>query len=117
VAPPGHDKLGGRDALDSDHRQTAGEPVVEWRQADQIAPQDAVPGHNALGGNEILRDLLTYLEELRDETWVRRDSAMREADIIAEVSDVLIKRHPDWAGREWLAPGISCLCAEHARHK
>jgi hypothetical protein len=80
-------------------------------------PTTVVPGHNALGGNEILSDVLTYLEELRDETWVRRDSAMREADIIAEVSDVLIKRHPDWAGREWLAPGIGCLCAEHARHK
>jgi glyoxylase-like metal-dependent hydrolase (beta-lactamase superfamily II) len=76
-------------------------------------PTTVVPGHGALGGTEILGDVLTYLEELRDETWVRRDSAMSEADIIAEVSDVLIKRHPDWEGREWLAPGVSCLCGEH----
>jgi len=75
-------------------------------------PTTVVPGHGAIGGPQILGDVLTYLEELRDETWARRDSAMSEADIIAEVSDVLVKRHPDWEGREWLAPGISCLCAE-----
>lgn len=77
-------------------------------------PRTVVPGHNALGGPELLGDVLAYLEELRDETWARRDSAMREADIVAEVSDVLVKRHPDWAGREWLAPAVGCLCSEHA---
>jgi glyoxylase-like metal-dependent hydrolase (beta-lactamase superfamily II) len=77
-------------------------------------PTTVVPGHGALGGNGILDDVLTYLEELRDETWVRRDSTMPEKDVVAEVTDLLIKRHPDWAGREWLAPGISCLCAERA---
>jgi glyoxylase-like metal-dependent hydrolase (beta-lactamase superfamily II) len=75
-------------------------------------PRTVVPGHGGLGGPDLLADVLAYLEELRDETWVRRDAAMREADIIAEVSDVLIRRHPAWEGREWLAPGIGCLCAE-----
>lgn len=75
-------------------------------------PATVVPGHGNLGGPALLLDVLAYLEELRDETWLRRDAAMSEADIIAEVSDVLIKRHPDWEGREWLAPGIGCLCAE-----
>jgi glyoxylase-like metal-dependent hydrolase (beta-lactamase superfamily II) len=74
-------------------------------------PTTVVPGHGDLGGPGILDDVLTYLEELRDETWARRESAMSEAEIIAEVSDLLIKRHPDWEGREWLAPAISCLCA------
>jgi glyoxylase-like metal-dependent hydrolase (beta-lactamase superfamily II) len=75
-------------------------------------PRTVVPGHGGLGGPDLLADVLTYLEELRDETWVRRDAAMGEADIVAEVSDVLIRRHPAWEGREWLAPGIGCLCAE-----
>jgi glyoxylase-like metal-dependent hydrolase (beta-lactamase superfamily II) len=77
-------------------------------------PATVVPGHGDLGGPEILGDVLTYLEELRDETWVRRESAMSKADVIAEVTDVLIKRHPDWQGREWLAPAISCLCGEQS---
>jgi len=77
-------------------------------------PATVVPGHGDLGGPEILGDVLTYLEELRDETWRRRESAMSEADVIAEVSDVLIKRHLDWEGREWLAPAIGCLCGEQA---
>jgi glyoxylase-like metal-dependent hydrolase (beta-lactamase superfamily II) len=75
-------------------------------------PATVVPGHGDLGGPQILDDVLTYLEELRDLTWVRRESAASEEDVIAEVSAVLVKRHPDWEGREWLAPGISCLCSE-----
>ena len=77
-------------------------------------PTTVVPGHGAVSGAEILGEVLAYLEDLRDETWRRRDSAMSEVDIIAEVSAVLIERHPEWQGREWLATGISCLCAEHA---
>ncbi len=26
----------------------------------------------------------------------------------------LIERHPEWAGQDWIAPGVGCLCAEHA---
>jgi hypothetical protein len=31
----------------------------------------------------------------------------------AEVREVLVGRHPEWAGREWIEPGVGCLCAEH----
>ena len=88
--------------------------IAVMRRLIDSRPRTVVPGHNALGGPEILGDVLAYLEELRDETWIRRDAAMSEADIVSEVSDVLVKRHPDWAGREWLAPAIGCLCGEHA---
>jgi glyoxylase-like metal-dependent hydrolase (beta-lactamase superfamily II) len=73
-----------------------------------------VPGHGDLGGQELLTDTQDYLELLRDETWRRRDSAMSEETITAEVTAALIERHPDWAGREWIAKGVGCLCAEHA---
>jgi hypothetical protein len=26
----------------------------------------------------------------------------------------MIERHPEWEGREWIQPGVSCLCTEHA---
>jgi len=51
---------------------------------------------------------------LRDETWVRRDSALSEATIVDEVTALMIERHPEWEGREWIQPGVSCLCTEHA---
>ena len=72
-----------------------------------------VPGHGDVGGPEVLTDVRDYLRELRDETWRRRDSAMGEDEIAAEVAALLIERHPEWAGREWIERGVGCLCAEH----
>ncbi|MFJ7072432.1 MBL fold metallo-hydrolase [Streptomyces sp. NPDC098781] len=77
------------------------------------APRVVVPGHGELGGPRVLTDVRDYLRELRDETWRRRDSAMGEEEIVAEVRALLIERHPEWAGREWIERGVGCLCAEH----
>ncbi len=27
---------------------------------------------------------------------------------------LLIERHPEWVGREWIERGVGCLCTEHA---
>ncbi|MGW3121818.1 MBL fold metallo-hydrolase [Streptomyces sp. NPDC001107] len=77
-------------------------------------PRLVVPGHGDLGGPQVLADVRDYLRELRDETWLRRDSATGEDAIVAEVRALLIERHPQWAGREWIERGVGCLCAEHA---
>jgi glyoxylase-like metal-dependent hydrolase (beta-lactamase superfamily II) len=76
-------------------------------------PQVVVPGHNDIDGPQLLTDVHDYLTLLRDETWRRQDSAMGEDTIAAEVADLMIKRHPDWEGQEWIRPGVGCLCAEH----
>jgi hypothetical protein len=39
---------------------------------------------------------------------------MSEATITDEVTALMIERHPEWKGREWIQPGVSCLCTEHA---
>jgi len=78
------------------------------------SPRVVVPGHNEINGPQLLSDVRDYLQLLRDETWRRRDSAMSGDTIAAEVTDLMIKRHPDWDGREWIRPGVGCLCAEHA---
>ena len=39
-------------------------------------PEIVVPGHGDIGGPRLLADVRDYLEQLRDETWRRRDSAM-----------------------------------------
>ncbi|MFG2376570.1 MBL fold metallo-hydrolase [Streptomyces sp. NPDC048504] len=72
-----------------------------------------VPGHGAVGGPELLADVRDYLRLLRDETWVRRDSAMSEETIVDEVRALMIERHPEWAERDWIDKGVGCLCAEH----
>src|SRR3954469_7713474 len=75
--------------------------------------QGVVPGHGEVGGGAVLTDVRDYLRELRDETWQRRDSAMGVDEITDEVRSLLLERHPEWAGREWIEPGVACLCTEH----
>ncbi|NUP17510.1 MAG: MBL fold metallo-hydrolase [Streptomyces sp.] len=91
---------------------------VRWLAVmDQLAtagPRVVVPGHGDPDGPQVLSDVRDYLRELRDETWRRRDSAMDEGEIVAEVRALLIERHPQWAGREWIERGVGCLCTEHA---
>ncbi|OKI25083.1 MBL fold metallo-hydrolase [Streptomyces sp. CB03911] len=77
-------------------------------------PRVVVPGHGDIGGPRVLADVRDYLRELRDETWRRRDSAMGEDEIVAEVRALLIERHPEWVGRDWIERGVGCLCTEHA---
>jgi glyoxylase-like metal-dependent hydrolase (beta-lactamase superfamily II) len=72
-----------------------------------------VPGHGAVGGPKLLADVRDYLRLLRDETWVRRDSAMSEETIVEEVRAVMIQRHPEWTEQDWIDKGVGCLCAEH----
>ncbi|HEY3465961.1 MAG TPA: MBL fold metallo-hydrolase [Amycolatopsis sp.] len=76
-------------------------------------PRTVVPGHGEIGGVRVLTDVRDYLRELRDETWRRRDSAMARDEIVAEVRAVLLERHPEWPGQEWIEPAVGCLCAEH----
>ncbi|MBO3750036.1 MBL fold metallo-hydrolase [Streptosporangiaceae bacterium NEAU-GS5] len=85
--------------------------VMEKLEAE--APRVVVPGHGATGDARLLTDIRDYLRELRDETWRRRDSQADEATIAEEVSALMIERHPDWRGREWIERGVACLCAEH----
>lgn len=77
-------------------------------------PRVVVPGHGDIGGQELLTDVRDYLTELRDEVWRRRAEAMAEPAIASEVRTLVIKRHPDWAGQEWIEPGIGCFHTEHA---
>ncbi|MFE2884206.1 MBL fold metallo-hydrolase [Streptomyces sp. NPDC059272] len=72
-----------------------------------------VPGHGDVGGPELLADVRDYLRLLRDETWVRRDSAMSEETIVEEVRALMVERYPEWAERDWIDKGVGCLCAEH----
>ncbi len=77
-------------------------------------PDVVVPGHGDISGPRLLADVRNYLELLRDETWVRRDSAMPQETLVAEVTALMIERHPEWAGQDWIDKGIGCFCAEHA---
>jgi glyoxylase-like metal-dependent hydrolase (beta-lactamase superfamily II) len=77
-------------------------------------PRVVVPGHGDIDGPQLLADVGDYLQELRDETWRRQDSAMSEETIAQEITALMIQQHPEWEGQEWIRPGVGCLCAEHA---
>jgi glyoxylase-like metal-dependent hydrolase (beta-lactamase superfamily II) len=77
-------------------------------------PRVVVPGHGDVGDTGLLTDVRDYLELLRDETWLRRDSGMSEKTIVEEITAEMTRRYPDWVGTEWLEKGVGCLCAESA---
>ncbi|MBB5851009.1 MBL fold metallo-hydrolase [Amycolatopsis umgeniensis] len=80
-------------------------------------PDIVVPGHGDVSGRRILTDVREYLELLRDETWKRRDSALPEETVAAEVEALMIERHPEWEGRDWITKGVGCFCAAHSGHE
>ncbi len=77
-------------------------------------PRVVVPGHGDVGDARLLEDVRDYLHVLREETWLRRGSAMSEETIVEEVAAVMVARHPEWEGREWIEKGVGCLCYEHS---
>ena len=77
-------------------------------------PRVVVSGHGDIGSHQLLVDVRDYLEELRDETWRRQEWGMDEPKIAEEVRTLMIERHPDWAGQEWIESGVGCLYSEHA---
>jgi len=88
--------------------------IAVMQQLAAANPRVVVPGHGDVGGPELLADVGDYLRQLRDETWARRSLAMSKDTIAEEVRALMIDRHPEWAGQEWIAPGVGCLCAERA---
>ena len=58
-------------------------------------------------------DALRAAPVIQDETWRRCDSEMDEHTIVEEIRSLLLERHPEWLGQEWIEPGLHCLCAEH----
>ncbi|WP_228034078.1 hypothetical protein [Streptomyces spongiae] len=59
-----------------------------------------------------MADVRDYLQLLREESWRRRVPALSEETIVEEVRALMIERHPEWAGQEWIDRGVGCLCAE-----
>lgn len=76
-------------------------------------PDVVVPGHGSIGGPDLLAEVRDYLALLREQTWQRRGAGTDPATIEQEVSALLIDRHPGWAGREWLAPGVQAVLSEY----
>jgi len=87
--------------------------IAVMRKLAATRPRVVVPGHGDGGGPQVLDGVLDYLELLRDETWRRRDSTVSEETMVEEITALMVERHPDWAGREWIATGVGCLCSEH----
>lgn len=78
------------------------------------SPLVVVPGHGDIGGPRLLADVRDYLEQLREETWRRRDARMSEQVIAEQVRAVMTQRHPDWAQPEWIERGVGAFYTEHA---
>jgi glyoxylase-like metal-dependent hydrolase (beta-lactamase superfamily II) len=77
------------------------------------SPVTVVPGHGVIGGCDLLVGVRDTVALLRDETFARRARNLPEDEIAAEVAAVMVERHPEWHGREWITTGVGCLCFEY----
>jgi glyoxylase-like metal-dependent hydrolase (beta-lactamase superfamily II) len=71
-----------------------------------------IPGHGRVSDDRLLREVLTYLEFLRDQVWSRHAAGMNEDQIAEEVHAAARQMHPEWVGEEWIEKGARCLCSE-----
>jgi hypothetical protein len=124
------DDLAARGAGYLDMFRAMGEPVARQLEGVKLTTPDVVydgscdldlgdrvvhlrpTGQAHTKGDQV--DVRDYLEELRDETWRRQEWGMDEPKIAKEVRTLMIERHPDWAGQEWIESGVGCLYSEHA---
>ena len=78
------------------------------------SPLVVVPGQGDICGLHLLADVPGYLEQLREETWRRRDAGMSEQAIAEQARVVMTQQHPDWAQPECIERGVDALYTEHA---
>ena len=74
-----------------------------------------VPGHGSVGATAILRDVRTYMEELRRDVGARAAQGMDEAAIIAALKPPLLAAHPDWDAPEWIDFAVRTFLAQPLR--
>lgn len=66
-----------------------------------------VPGHGEVGGPELIRDLRTYLIEVRDEVAERLERDADVETIASELEPVIRARYEAWDNPEWIDFAVS----------
>jgi glyoxylase-like metal-dependent hydrolase (beta-lactamase superfamily II) len=77
-----------------------------------LEPAIVVPGHGAVGGAELISELLDELVEVRDASARLAAAGLADDEVVAEVEPAVRDARPAWVGGEWVAFAIRCFLAE-----
>ncbi len=88
--------------------------IEALRRCEALHPAVVVPGHGSVGTTAILRDVRTYMEELRRDVTTRTASGMDADAIVAQLKPAALAAHPDWDAPEWIDFAIRTFMAQPA---
>jgi len=76
-----------------------------------LEPEVVVPGHGEVGGQELIQQVLGYLEDVRGR--VARAAEARSAEELKEELEPAIRAdYPSWDAPEWIGFAVECFYAE-----
>jgi glyoxylase-like metal-dependent hydrolase (beta-lactamase superfamily II) len=81
------------------------------RRLEALGPEIVVPGHGEVAGAELIGEVRSYLEDVRDR--VREASDGRSSDEVKSALEPAIRAsYPTWDAPEWVGFAIECFYAE-----
>jgi glyoxylase-like metal-dependent hydrolase (beta-lactamase superfamily II) len=81
-------------------------------QLEALEPEVVVPGHGEIGDAGLIRDVRSYLEEVRE--LVRRAAAggRSSEEVKAQLEPEVRSAYPTWDAPEWIGFAVECFYAE-----
>jgi glyoxylase-like metal-dependent hydrolase (beta-lactamase superfamily II) len=97
--PPDDADVSGRDWIEVLARLEALDPAV------------VVPGHGEVGGRNLITDVRTYLEDVRDRVASAADGRSSD-EVKAELEPAIRADYPSWDAPEWIGFAVECFYAD-----
>ena len=86
--------------------------IAALRTCEALEPSVVVPGHGSVGTTAILRDVRTYMEDLRRDVGAKAARGETAEAIIAALKPAAMAAHPDWEAPEWIDFAVRTFMAQ-----
>lgn len=86
--------------------------IETLRHCEAMRPAIVVPGHGSVTTAAILREVRTYMEDLRRDVAARAARGLATDAIIADLKPAVVAAHPDWDAPEWIDFAIRTFVAQ-----
>lgn len=77
-----------------------------------LEPEIVVPGHGEIGGPELIRDVRSYLEDVRGRVRNAAGSGRSGEEVKATLEPQIRADYPTWDAPEWIGFALDCFYAE-----
>ena len=77
-----------------------------------LEPEIVVPGHGEIGGVGLIRDVRSYLEDLRARVEAAAATGQSAEEAKAALTPEIRAAYPTWDAEEWIGFAIDCFHAD-----